>query len=102
MSTDQEIEKEITDKGLNAPRVTLESIESRIQDERYLVVVNTTVTICTITMENGFTVVGHSAAASPENFDKEIGRKIARQKAIDQLWALEGYLLREQLSKEGK
>jgi hypothetical protein len=59
---------------------------------------NTTLTVCALTLKNGFHVVGESAAASPENFDQEIGRKIARDNARSKIWALEGYLLRSKLA----
>lgn len=57
-------------------------------------------TFCVLTMNNGFTVTGESACASPENFDAETGRKIARQNAIEKIWPLMGYALKEQLFKE--
>ena len=55
-------------------------------------------TFCVITLKNGFTVTGESACASPENFDPEIGRKIARENAVNKIWPLEGYLLKEALT----
>ncbi len=55
-------------------------------------------TICLLTMSNGFTVIGKSAPASPENFDEEKGRTFAYEDAIRQLWPLEGYALRERLA----
>jgi hypothetical protein len=51
-----------------------------------------------LVLKNGFTVIGESACASPENFDAELGRKIARTNAIDKVWPLMGYALKEQLS----
>jgi hypothetical protein len=51
-------------------------------------------------LKNGFTVIGKSAAASIENFDIEIGRKLAREDARNQIWQLEGYLLRQRLSEK--
>lgn len=54
-------------------------------------------TFCVLVLKNGFTVTGESACASPENFDPEIGRKIARENARNKIWPLEGYLLRERL-----
>ena len=54
-------------------------------------------TFCVLVLRNGFTVTGESACASPENFDAEIGRKIARENAINKVWMLEGYLLKQQL-----
>ncbi|EJW11257.1 hypothetical protein A33M_3335 [Rhodovulum sp. PH10] len=62
--------------------------------EAYYVFPGTTLTVCALTCRNEFQVVGHSACASPENFDPELGRKIARDNARAQLWALEGYQLR--------
>lgn len=55
-------------------------------------------TICVLTMRNGFTIIGKSAPASSENFDAEKGRTFAFEDAIKQLWPLEGYLLRHHLS----
>ena len=94
---DQEIEKEIKEKGLTAPRVTPEQIESVIVSEQYHVFEGTTFTSCLLTLKNGFTVHGESACASPENFDPELGRKIAQNKKKNKIWMLEGYLLRDKL-----
>ena len=54
-------------------------------------------TFCVLVLRNGFTVTGESACASPENFDAEIGRKIARQNAVNKIWPLMGYELRTKL-----
>lgn len=97
MPTEQDIEQEINDKGLNAPRLTPELIDQTIVGEAYYVFPGTTLTVCCLTLRNGFTVTGESAAASPENFDEEIGKKIARGNARDKIWTLEGYLLKETL-----
>jgi hypothetical protein len=97
---DNDIEQEIIAKGLTAPRVTPDRIESVIIKEQYHVFEGTTFTSCLLTLENGFTVHGESACASPENFDAELGRKIARENAKNKIWALEGYLLRQRLSEE--
>ena len=56
-------------------------------------------TFCVLVLRNGFTVTGESACASPENFDAEIGRKVARANAVQKIWALEGYLLKQRLSE---
>lgn len=98
-----------------APRVTMEDIEANIASERYgtgadLTVLNRStvgvppmsaslelLTICVLVLRNGFTVVGTSACASPANFNAEIGRRLARERAIDQIWPLMGYDLRTQL-----
>lgn len=92
-----------------APRVTLQSIEDKIRAE-YSFTADKAVgdspimdelkilTMCILVMTNGFTVIGKSAPASPENFNADVGRKFAREDAIRQLWPLEGYALREKLS----
>ena len=96
--TEKEIEKEIVEKGLTAPRITPDLIDATIVSEQYHVFANTTFTACLLTLKNGYTVLGESACASPENFNAEIGRKIARENARNKIWQLEGYLLREKLS----
>lgn len=79
MSKDEiEIENEIVAKGLIAPRITPDMIDEAIAAEAYHVFPGTTLTVCALTLRNGFQVVGESACASPENFNPEIGRKIAR------------------------
>jgi hypothetical protein len=83
----------------DAPKVTDELIAARITDETYYVFPGTTVTVALLTMENGFNVVGHSACVSPVAFDAEIGRSVARDDAVNKLWSLEGYLLREKISR---
>lgn len=99
MSKDEQaIESEIQAKGLNAPRLSPEKIDAVIVEEDYHVFPGTTLTVCCLKLRNGFTVTGESAAASPSNFNEEIGRKIARTNAREKIWALEGYLLREKLS----
>lgn len=97
-TNEQQIEKEIQAKGLNAPRLTPADIDAAIAGEDYHVFEGTTLTVCALKLRNGFIVTGESAAASPENFDQEIGRKIARENARAKIWAFEGYLLRERLS----
>lgn len=94
---ENKLEAEITSKCLNAPRLNPQMIDEAIAGEQYHVFDGTTLTVCCLTLRNGFTVTGESAAASPANFDAEIGRKIARQNARDKIWALEGYLLKQKL-----
>ena len=121
---DQAIEKEIQAKGKTAPRVTPTDIEANILGECYFTAEQGRVaavaegknhergyfsnpgqanplgllTFCVLVLKNGFTVTGESACASPENFDAEIGRKIARQNAVQKIWPLMGYALKEKIS----
>jgi len=124
------IEKEIQAKGLTAPRVTPQRIESIIAGETYFTAADgrsganvraesendaqvknelieiddfnqlKLLTFCVLVLRNGFTVTGESACASPENFDPEIGRTIARENAVNKIWMLEGYLLKQKLSEK--
>jgi len=96
---ENKLEQEIQDKGLVAPRLTPALIDEVIVDEDYYVFPGTTTTICRLSLRNGFSTIGESAAVSLENFDEEIGRKVARVNARDKIWMLEGYLLKEKLSK---
>lgn len=88
-----------------APRVSLADIEANIAGEIYINRDNYphdflgTLTICVLKMQNGFQIVGYSAAASPENFNAELGRRFARDHAINQAWGFMGYALRERLYK---
>lgn len=96
------IEQEIQRKGLTAPRVTNERIDEVIKRADFHVFPGSCLTVCCLTLANGFTVTGYSACASPSNFDAAIGERIARENARQQIWALEGYLLKEKLATEPK
>jgi hypothetical protein len=78
-----------------APRVTEQSIKSKIEEVTYTF--HAHMTICVITMKNGFFVVGKAAPADPQNYDIQVGMRYAYEDAFKQLWQLEGYLLREHL-----
>jgi len=91
------IEAEIIAKGLTAPRLKPADIDAKIIHAAYHIFPGTTLTVCCLTLANGFTVTGESAAASRENFDVELGQKIARDNARNKVWALEGYLLKDRL-----
>jgi len=97
--SEQTTEEMIQAKGLNAPRLTPDLIDATIVDEYYHVVPNTTLTLCVLTLKNGYLVTGESAAVSMDNFDEEIGRKVARENARERIWQLEGYLLKDKLAK---
>ncbi|AZC06980.1 Gp49 family protein [Acinetobacter pittii] len=117
MTTEKEIEQKIQEKGLNAPRLTPDYIDSKIKAVRFVGgdvdpdyfsedykndCGANCLTICILSLENGFTVTGESACASPENFDPKIGREIAYKNAREKIWQLEGYLLKEKLHKDIK
>lgn len=126
-TSDAGIERLIQAKGKTAPRVTPADIEANIATEAYftahegiegaraahgkyqLVRHNDNeaegpmrrLTFCVLVLRNGFTVTGESACASPENFDAEIGRRIARENAVQKIWPLLGFALKERLHTEG-
>ena len=124
--SDEAIEHEIQAKGKTAARVTPADIEANIVSEHYFTagdgyagalsiseefaekqdaerVINPPeqldlLTFCVLVLRNGFTVTGESACASPENFDADIGRKVARQSAVQKIWPMMGYELRSKLA----
>ena len=114
------VSKPVTDGEIpNAgPRITPADIEAQIADERYFVAGDGVygaarkngdegvqsfpasldlLTICVLTLRNGFTVTGESACASPENFREDIGNRIARENAVRKIWPLLGFRLRDRL-----
>jgi len=93
---DSAVEQIIQDRSLTAPRLSPATIHAVIQSAQYHVF-GKVLTVCVLTLENGFTVTGESACVSPENFDAELGRQIAHDHAKEKIWALEGYLLKERL-----
>lgn len=89
------IEQEIKDRGLTAPRLMPGDIDDKIRSATFTNLPSGKCVVCEITLQNGFTVRGESACVSPENFDQQIGNKIAHRNARDKIWELEGYLLQE-------
>ena len=116
---DSAIEQEIKAKGLTAPRVTPDDLAANIvstvyftafegfcgtgeTEDQSLATCDTLklLTFCVLVLRNGFTVTGESACASPENFDAEIGRKIAFENAKQKIWPLMGYALKNKLMEK--
>lgn len=124
---DNQIEQAIQAAGKTAPRVTPADIEAEISAEFYFTAYNgikgakeelgsyhhvlirhddqyaegpaRRLTFCVLLLKNGFSVTGESACASPENFDPQIGRDIARANAINKIWPLMGFRLRDELAR---
>lgn len=110
--------------GRTAPRVSLADLEDNIVSEFYFTAaqaVNATMrdgtlladanhtlvpdsfgvlTVCLLAVRNGFTLIGKSAQADAANFDPALGRKLAYEDAVRQLWPLLGFCLREKLYEE--
>jgi hypothetical protein len=122
LGDDAQTEQMIQRAGKTAPRVILSDIETAIASEHYFTAqAGATakgscnyytpdhevpisfenlglLTFCVLVLRNGFTVTGESACVSVSNFDPEIGRKISRQNAIQKIWPLLGYSLKEKLA----
>jgi hypothetical protein len=97
LNSEKQIEKEIQEKNLDAPRLCPADIDRIIVGETYTTLPSGKAMICELTLKNGFSVRGESACVSKENFNEEIGRKIARENARNKIWELEGYLLQQGL-----
>ena len=116
--TDREFEQLLQAKGLNAPRITPDMVQANIASEHYFTAREGVygagteesvppkalglLTFCVLVLQNGFTVTGESACASPENFDAEAGRIAARRNAENKIWPLMGYELKCRLAAEPK
>ena len=83
---EQELEAMIQERGLNAPRLTPESIDSVIVNATYTMLPSGKVMVCEITLKNGFTVRGGSCVVSKDNFNLEIGKRVSFEKARDKIW----------------
>lgn len=97
--SDEGLEKAIA--ATPGERVTKEYMASRIAKVDYLTLPGTTVTLCNITLDNGYSVRGESACVDPANFNREIGERIAHDNAFDKLWPLFGFLLAEARHRRG-
>lgn len=128
MSNQETVEQQIQRLGATtAPRITPAAIEANIVSAHYFTALQGArmaaldaaddmgdvrhlgqphapelglLTICVLVLRNGFTVVGKAGVASPENFNAEIGRRVAREDAVDQLWPLMGYALRDEIARD--
>lgn len=123
-TSDAGVERLIQAKGKTAARITPADIEANITGEFYFTAREgawaagtqtgekmekfsippelALLTFCVLVLKNGFTVTGESACASPENFDAEIGRRIARENAVQKIWPLMGYALRSKLAGDSQ
>lgn len=82
-------------------KLSMADLEAAVKETKYHVWEGTTLTSCVLVLHNGFTVSGESACVDPANFNIELGRKYAREQAIDKLWPLLGYELRARAVREG-
>lgn len=93
------LQARLEEKGLNLPRLRPRDIDARIERADYYVFPGTTMTVCALFLINGFIVTGTSTAISAALYDRSEGEAIAYADARAKIWALEGYLLREHLTR---
>lgn len=98
-----DVEQEIKDKGLIAPRITPAMLEANIADTEIVKHVSKSGQVlrwAVITLQNGYAVVGKpSCSVSSANDDAEIGEKIAIENSRSEIWPLMGYALKNQINQ---
>ena len=99
MTTVTETELKVHQEKIGGKRVTLDALKANIVKEEFHVFPDSQLTVCVLTLLNGFTVTGESACADPVMFNVEIGQKIARENAERKIWPLMGYALKEEMMK---
>lgn len=82
-------------------KVTASDIHAKIKKTTYSVLPDSTTTVCQLTLENGFTVIGTSACVDPKQFNVALGEKYSFERAFDEIWQLEGYLLLQKRFEAG-
>ena len=82
-------------------RVTVTDMQAKVKSSTYTRLPDSTTTVCQITLVNGYTLIGTSACVDPANFNQALGEQYAYEKAFNQLWDLEGYLLKQRRFEAG-
>ena len=95
-----ETELKAHQEKIGGKRVTLDALKANIAKEEFHVFPGSQLTVCVLTLQNGFTVTGESACADPTMFNEEIGQKIARENAERKIWPLMGYALKEEMLRD--
>ena len=76
-------------------KLTIEYLTELVDDVEY--VHQGLLTICTITLKNGYKLAGTSVCVDNQNYDPLIGNNCAFANALDKLWELESYLLKQKI-----
>lgn len=97
----EELQKQFEEQG-KTKYVTTQMVDDEIEDAQYFHFRGTTVTVCCLTLVNGFTVVGKSACANPKNFEVKLGEQLALDDARQQVFALLGFRLRDEMMNVGE
>ena len=85
-----------------APRVTPEEVDAAVIKQEFTLLPDGRTTVCTLTLDNGFTVHGESSCVRIENFDEGIGRSVASKNAENEVWKFLGFRLAERLHREAR
>lgn len=98
--------KDVFDRAYSATddipnKLTIDDLKAKIVGETFTHIGDSTTIACHLKLENGFVVTGTSACIDPAIFDKDIGMSIAYDNAVDKIWMLEGYLLKERRFNAG-
>lgn len=95
-------------------KVTIEQIEARIEQKYFFnlgkaiaaecpdasiehIEKASLTTVCVLILNNGFVIKGKSACVDPRIYDEMKGQLYAYEDAVEKLWELEGYLLKNKL-----
>lgn len=74
----------------------MKKITDLIKDKTFMRIGKKT-TICMLTLDNGFEIIGTSACVDPNNFDYSIGKSSAEEDAMYKFGQHVGFILTEQL-----
>lgn len=85
-----------------APRVTEAEVLGSIANKEFIKVNEGTLTICVLTLHNGWQVTGESACADLRNYKQDVGERISYDNAVKKIWAFLGFVLRDKLHNEPK
>ncbi|MBN9477404.1 MAG: hypothetical protein ABS43_03735 [Bordetella sp. SCN 67-23] len=88
----------MTSSSSSPPTLTRDDVEAAIKEEHYHVFPGTTMTVCCLVLQNGFSVIGKSNSLLAERFDAQIGRQAARDMALEHVWEVEAYLFKQELA----
>ena len=88
---------------MNKNTITKKQIDEIVKASTFEVVtVFDKCTVVAMRLPNGFVLVESSACVDPENYNRDIGVSICKERLIAKVWELEGYKLQERLSNRSK
>lgn len=82
-------------------KVNLTDMLAKVEKTTYHYMDDGVTTFCCLHIKNGYKVWGMSACVDPSKYNKALGEQLSYSEAVDKLWPLEGYLLKEELYNKG-